>query len=114
MQEYETQFQFQPNNRILINGNFGYRYNDISNQPLFGNLDVEYLLSSNGHWRAKAYTHTVDKYSIREAQTVQGLGFMFKYDFGNVDKKKKQKKDKTATRLPTDSVAIPLDSLKTE
>ncbi len=39
---------------------------------------------------------------------------MFKYDFGNVDKKKKQKKDKTATRLPTDSVAIPLDSLKTE
>lgn len=114
MQEYETQFQFQPNNRILINGNFGYRYNDISNQPLFGNLDVEYLLSANGHWRAKAYTHTVDKYSIREAQTVQGLGFMFKYDFGNVDKKKKQKKDKTATRLPTDSVAIPLDSLKTE
>lgn len=114
MQEYETQFQFQPNNRILINGNFGYRYNDISNQPLFGNLDVEYLLSPNGHWRAKAYTHTVDKYSIREAQTVQGLGFMFKYDFGNKDKApKKKRKDKTPP-LATDSVALPTDTLKTE
>ncbi len=80
-QEYETQFQYQPNNRLLINGNFGYRYNDISNQPLFGNLDVEYLLTPSGMWRVKAYTHTVDKYSLKEAHTVQGVGLMFKYDF---------------------------------
>ncbi len=93
-QEYETQFQYQPNERLLINGNFGYRYNDISNQPFFGNLDVEYILTPSGHWRAKAYTHTVDKYSLREANTVQGVGFMFKYDFGGQDKKKKEKKSK--------------------
>ncbi len=93
-QEYETQFQYQYNNRLLINGNFGYRYNDISNQPLFGNLDVEYLLTPSGYWRAKAYTHTVDKYSLKTANTVQGVGFMFKYDFGGEDKKTKEKRKK--------------------
>lgn len=100
-QEYETQFQYQPNNRLIINGNFGYRYNDISNQPIFGNLDVEYLLSPSGHWRAKAYTHTVDKYSLKEAHTVQGIGFMFKYDFGGQGGKKKK------TAAAQDSTAIP-------
>ena len=95
-QEYETQFQYQHNNRLIINGNFGYRYNDISNQPIFGNLDVEYLLTPSGMWRAKAYTHTVDKYSLREAHTVQGVGISFKYDFnaGKQAKKNKNKKEK--------------------
>ncbi len=101
-QEYETQFQYQYNNRLLINGNFGYRYNDISNQPLFGNLDVEYLLTPSGHWRAKAYTHTVDKYSMKEAHTVQGVGLMFKYDFNGKEKKNK-KKD---TSEPSDSTTV--------
>lgn len=105
-QEYETQFQYQPNNRLIINGNFGYRYNDISNQPIFGNLDVEYLLSPSGHWRAKAYTHTVDKYSLKEAHTVQGIGFMFKYDFGGQGGRKKPSptpKDTTVV-VQTDSI----------
>lgn len=95
-QEYETQFQYQHNNRLLINGNFGYRYNDISNQPVFGNLDVEYILSKNGHWRAKAYTHTVDKYSIREAHTQQGVGFKYQTDFNfsDIKTKREQKKKK--------------------
>ena len=84
-QEYETQFQYQPNNRLLINGNFGYRYNDLSNQPIFGNLDVEYIISQSGRWRVKAYTHTVDKYSIRTAHTIQGVGIGFKYDFNAED-----------------------------
>ncbi|MBQ8100492.1 MAG: translocation/assembly module TamB domain-containing protein [Paludibacteraceae bacterium] len=86
-QEYETQFQYVHNNRLIINGNFGYRYNDISNQPVFGNLDVEYLLTPSGMFRAKAYTHMVDKYSLRTANTVQGVGLMFKYDFNGSDGK---------------------------
>lgn len=90
-QEYETEFQYTPNNRLIINGNFGYRYNDISNQPIFGNLDVEYLLTPSGILRAKAYTHTVDKYSLREAHTIQGVGLMFKYDFNGIHHHKKKK-----------------------
>ena len=80
-QEYEAQFQLQPVDRLVINGNFGYRYNDISNQPFFGDLDVEVLLTEDGQWRMKGYTHTVDKYSLRQASTIQGFGFMWKKDF---------------------------------
>lgn len=80
-QEYEANFQIHPINQLLINGNFGYRYNDISNRPFFGDLDIEYILTENGKLRLKAYTHTVDKYSLKQANTVQGVGFVFKHDF---------------------------------
>lgn len=80
-QEYEANFQLQPIRQLVINGNFGYRYNDLSNRPFFGDLDIEYLLTQNGKLRAKAYTHTVDKYSLKQANTVQGLGLVFKHDF---------------------------------
>ncbi len=112
-QEYEAQIQYQYNNRLVINGNFGYRYNDISNQPLFGNLDVEILLTPSGRWRAKAFTHMVDKYSLKESQTIQGVGFMFKYDFGGKDKKKiKKKKDKTATIVNDTTAVIRTDTIE--
>lgn len=103
-QEYETQIQLQPTNRLLINGNLGYRHNDISNRPVFGNLDIEYMLTPSGHWRAKAYTHTVDKYSLRDAITVQGLGFKYQQDFNRGDAKKqkalrqKQREEKKAEK----------------
>ncbi|MBQ9522470.1 MAG: translocation/assembly module TamB domain-containing protein [Paludibacteraceae bacterium] len=80
-QEYEAQFQLQPIDRLIINGNVGYRYNDITNRPIFGDLDVEYIITPNGKFRVKAYTHTVDKYSLRQANTQQGVGFIFKHDF---------------------------------
>jgi len=79
--EYEAQFQLQPVDRLVINGNVGYRYNDISNQPFFGDLDVEVMLTEDGQWRLKGYTHTVDKYTLRQASTIQGFGFMWKKDF---------------------------------
>lgn len=90
-QEYEANFQIHPINQLVINGNFGYRYNDLSNRPFFGDLDIEYLLTPNGKLRAKAFTHTVDKYSLRQANTVQGVGFIFKHDFNW--KENKQAKD---------------------
>lgn len=101
-QEYEANFQLHPINQLLINGNFGYRYNDLSNRPFFGDLDVEYMLTENGKLRAKAYTHTVDKYSLRQANTVQGVGFVFKHDF---NWKPRHKKDTTQTATPRDSIA---------
>ena len=87
-QEYEAQFEIQPVRGLLINGNFGYRYNDIANQPIFGNLDVEYMLTRDGKLRAKAFTHTVDKYSLRKANTVQGVGLIYKHDFNWPTKQK--------------------------
>jgi hypothetical protein len=105
-QEYEANFQIHPINQLVINGNFGYRYNDLSNRPFFGDLDIEYILTENGKLRAKAFTHTVDKYSLRQANTVQGVGFVFKHDFNwkrnknkeasnnNTSSKKRNKKQK--------------------
>lgn len=80
-QEYEANFEIHPVRGLIINGNLGYRYNDIANQPVFGNLDVEYMLTQDGKFRAKAYTHTVDRYSLRQANAIQGIGFIFKHDF---------------------------------
>ena len=91
-QEYEAQFQLQPVDRLVINGNFGYRYNDVSNQPFFGDLDVELLLTEDGQWRLKGYTHTVDKYSLRQASTIQGVGFMWKKDFNWPSIKRRDRK----------------------
>ena len=95
-QEYEANFQLRPVNQLIINGNFGYRYNDISNRPFFGDLDIEYLLIASGKLRAKAFTHTVDKYSLKQANTVQGIGLVFKHDF-NVKRKSKKKAADTVT-----------------
>ena len=94
-QEYEAQFQLQPVDRLIINGNFGYRYNDVSNQPFFGDLDVELLLTEDGQWRLKGYTHTVDKYSLRQATTIQGFGFMWKKDFNWPSVKRRDRKETT-------------------
>ena len=92
-QEYEAQFQLQPVDRLVINGNVGYRYNDVSNQPFFGDLDVEVLLTEDGQWRLRGYTHTVDKYSLRQAATIQGVGFQWKKDFNWPKPKKKKAKE---------------------
>ncbi len=89
--EAEAKFQLQPIDRLIINGDLGYRYNDITNRPFFGDADVEYMLTKNGKFRVKAYTHMVDKYSLRQASTIQGVGFVFKHDFNwRKPKKKKQ------------------------
>ena len=110
-QEYEANFQIHPINQLIINGNFGYRYNDLSNRPFFGDLDVEYLLTKNGKVRVKAYTHTVDKYSLRQANTVQGIGFVFKHDF---NWKKRKKTDTSPSSLRKDSERIPKENKKSK
>ena len=85
------------NNRLLINGNFGYRDRSNSSTTFVGDFDVEYLLSKNGGLRLKAYNHFNDQnYYLREALTTQGLGLVYRKDFDNwftFLKKRKKKKD---------------------
>ncbi len=82
-QEYEAEFTYQLNNRLIINGNFGYRNDAMSTNKFMGDADIEYLLNPKGTIRAKAYTHTVDRYSLSTAQTKQGVGFVYKEEFDN-------------------------------
>lgn len=71
------------NNRLLINGNLGYRDNALSQSNFIGDFEVEYLLNKTGNFRIKAYTKTNDRYYTKTTLTTQGIGFVFKRDFNN-------------------------------
>ena len=71
------------NNRLLINGNFGYRESYYSTNNFIGDFDVQYLLTPNGGVSLKAYNQTNDRYFIQSSLTTQGIGVQFKRDFNN-------------------------------
>ena len=83
------------NNRLLFNGNFGYRDNTLNNNQFIGDFDIEYLLNRRGSLRLKAYNRYNDRnYYVRSAQTTQGVGIMFKRDFDNFFSFLRRKKNK--------------------
>ena len=97
------------NNRLLLNGNFGYRENTQPNNSFIGDFDLEYLLNASGSFRLKAYNHYNDRnYSIKSALTTQGVGLMFKKDFNSlgdlfsyfIERKRAQLRKKVASKSP--------------
>jgi len=85
--EFQTQILYQPNNRLIINGNLGYRTDNLtaSTSRFVGDVDLEYLLTESGKLRFKAYNHTVDRYYLATSKLSQGVGFVYKEDFETVD-----------------------------
>ena len=69
------------NNRLLINGNFGYRDNPLANTNFVGDFEAEWLVVRSGNIRLKAYNETNDRYYTRTNLTTQGIGIIFKKDF---------------------------------
>jgi len=69
------------NNRLLINGNFGYRDNPVATSNFIGDFDVQYLLTKSGTVRLKAYSETNDRYFTKSSLTTQGIGLLLKKDF---------------------------------
>lgn len=70
------------NNRLLVNGNFGYRDRSTSNTTFVGDFDVEYLINRSGNFRLKAYNHFNDQnYYLKSALTTQGVGVIWRKDF---------------------------------
>ena len=70
------------NNRLLFNGNFGYRDKSLNTNQFVGDFDIEYLLNKRGSWRLKAYNRYNDRnFYVRSAQTTQGIGIVFRRDF---------------------------------
>ena len=70
------------NNRLLFNGNFGYRSNYIQRNAFIGEFDLEYLLTPTGDIRLKAYSHANDLYRYNfKSLTRQGVGILFHRDF---------------------------------
>lgn len=82
--EVKAQILIQPNNRLVINGNIGYRNDNISENKFIGDFDLEYKLIESGKLRFTAYNHTIDRAQLREAKTTQGIGLIYREDFNNM------------------------------
>ena len=83
------------NNRLLFNGNFGYRDKSLNTNQFIGDFDLEYLLNPSGIWRLKAYNRYNDQnYYLRSAPTTQGVGIMFRRDFDSFFSMFRKKKEK--------------------
>ena len=83
--------------RLLINGNFGYRDNALTNKANFiGDFDVKYQLKENGNFYVRAYNQTNDKYFTKATLNTQGIGVSYQRNFNawkelfrrNINKKK--------------------------
>jgi len=73
------------NNRLLINGQFGYRDNATQATSSFiGDFDVRYLLFPNGNLALKVYNQTNDRYFTRSSLNTQGVGIILKKDFNGI------------------------------
>ena len=73
------------NNRLLINGQFGYRDNATQATPSFiGDFDIQYLLNRNGNLAVKVYNQTNDRYFTRSSLNTQGVGLIMKKDFNSI------------------------------
>lgn len=73
------------NNRLLINGQFGYRDNATQTNPSFiGDFDVRYLLTPSGNYALKVYNQTNDRYFTRSSLNTQGVGIIIKRDFNGI------------------------------
>ena len=101
------------NNRLLINGNFGYRENVLANTNFVGDFEAIWLLTPNGEFRLRGYNQTNDRYFTKSTLTTQGIGFIYKKDFnswselyqwlvkkGNRKKNKKVIKEDTPLSIP--------------
>ena len=86
------------NNRLLVNGQFGYRDNATQATPSFiGDFDIRYLLYPNGNLALKVYNQTNDRYFTRSSLNTQGIGLIMKKDFnglGELFKRNKKRKTK--------------------
>lgn len=76
------------NNRLLINGQFGYRDNVNATTSFIGDFDVRYLLFPNGNLQVKMYNQTSDRYFTKSNLNTQGLGIILKHDFNSFIPKK--------------------------
>ena len=68
--------------RLLINGNFGYRDNSITQTSNFiGDFDVRWRISETGNTYIKAYNQTNDRYFTKATLNTQGIGISYEKAF---------------------------------
>ena len=97
------------NNRLLINGQFGYRDGTTANSttragsatPSFiGDFDIRYLLLPNGNLALKVYNQTNDRYFTKSSLNTQGIGIIMQKDFNGFSDLFSTKKKKRKVKKP--------------
>ena len=89
------------NNRLLLNGQFGYRDNNNATTSFIGDFDLRYLIFPNGNFSIHVYNQTNDRYFTRNSLNTQGIGFILKKDFNSLrDLFSLGKRKKTGTSNP--------------
>lgn len=85
------------NDRLLINGNFGYRDHPTYTSNFVGDFDIRYLLTPRGNISLRAYSETNDRYFTKSSLTTQGVGISLQKDFTNfLDLFRRKKRTQTA------------------
>lgn len=92
------------NDRLLINGNFGYRDDPlIQSDAVVTDIDIEFLLNTAGTWRLKAYNHYNEKFYYLQTDKgiqTQGVGIVYQKDFDRFSDIFKRKKTEAAKKGP--------------
>lgn len=70
-------------NRLLFNGQFGYRDNANATTSFIGDFDLRYLIFPNGNLALRVYNQTNDRYFTRNSLNTQGIGIILKKDFSS-------------------------------
>lgn len=72
------------NDRLSINGNFGYASNQVTSNVV-GDVIIDYKLSKNGNFHLKAFNKTNTSVILQnESLYTQGAGFLWRKDFDHI------------------------------
>ncbi len=73
------------NNRVTINGNFGYNTKNVTNSQnnLIADFDLLTKLTRNGKLQFRVYSQTNNNVIYETSPTTQGIGFIYREDFNS-------------------------------
>lgn len=94
------------NDRLLINGNFGYRDNPYYTSNFIGDFDIRYLLTPRGSISLRAYSETNDRYFTKSSLTTQGVGILLQREFTRMSDLFRRKYRKTSKKTKSEKVGI--------
>ena len=88
--------------RLLIDGNFGYRDNALTQRANFiGDFEIKWRMTPNGNLYVKAYNQTNDRYFTKATLNTQGIGLSWQHDFELIRQRMKKKEEKQRAEKKT-------------
>lgn len=75
------------NDRVTINGNFGYNTKNVTNSQnnFIADFDLLTKLTKNGKLQFRVYNQTNNNLIYETSPTTQGIGFIYREDFNSFD-----------------------------